>query len=258
LRDTYHLNYNGLGNTDCTLGFMTETITLNTMAPVSSQASHSCMDANGSRAPKEADREDKTRPSFRRKLWIYTNYDCNLRCSYCVARSGPNVPRRALGLLTVQQLVDESVMLGYEELYFTGGEPFVLKDIYEMLAYASARLKTSVLTNGMLLSGPRLEQLVAVANTNLMLQVSLDGGVPEHHDPYRGAGTWQRTVDGIQNLLAEGLRVRLSTTETPANAGHLHMICELHRKWGIADSDHFVRPRDDGQSGRCVLAPPVH
>ncbi len=36
-------------------------------------------------------------PAFLWKLWMYTNYDCNLRCSYCVAKSGPNAPRRALG-----------------------------------------------------------------------------------------------------------------------------------------------------------------
>ncbi len=35
------------------------------------------------------------------KLWLYTNYDCNLRCTYCVAESSPHAPRRALGLDTV-------------------------------------------------------------------------------------------------------------------------------------------------------------
>ena len=40
-------------------------------------------------------------PAFPWKLWIYTNYDCNLRCSYCVAKSSPNAPRRAMGLANV-------------------------------------------------------------------------------------------------------------------------------------------------------------
>jgi molybdenum cofactor biosynthesis enzyme MoaA len=43
------------------------------------------------------------------ELWLYTNYDCNLRCSYCVAKSSPNAPRRALGLANVQRLVEEAV-----------------------------------------------------------------------------------------------------------------------------------------------------
>ena len=88
-----------------------------------------------------------------RKLWVYTNFDCNLKCSYCVTKSTPTSPRRALGLANVRQLVDEAVSLGFCDLFFTGGEPFTLDDIYEMLAYSSARIITTVLTNGTLLSG---------------------------------------------------------------------------------------------------------
>ena len=168
-------------------------------------------------------------PALMWKLWIYTNYDCNLKCSYCVAKSGPTVPRRALGPERVQRLVEEAVDLGFEE-------------IYDMLAYSSSRIKTTVLTNAMLLRGRRLEQLCDVANPNLIVQVSLDGGRPEDHDAYRGPGTWQKTLDGIRLLQERGFRVRLGTTETPVNSPHLHKLCELHRSLGIPDEDHFVRP----------------
>jgi MoaA/NifB/PqqE/SkfB family radical SAM enzyme len=176
------------------------------------------------------------------KLWIYTNYDCNLRCRYCVARSSPNVPRRAIGLANVQRLIDEAAELGFVHAFFTGGEPFLLPDIYDMLAYSSQRLLTTVLTNAMLLHGTRLDKLVAVANERLIVQVSLDGGCAEDHDAYRGAGSWARAVDGIQRLQAHGFRVRLGTTETPANTAHLQQLCEFHRSLGIPDEDHFVRP----------------
>ena len=183
------------------------------------------------------------------KLWIYTNYDCNLRCSYCVAKSGPNALRRAIGLANTKRLVDEAVALGFEHVFFTGGEPFLLNDIYDMLAYSSARVKTSVLTNAMLLKQKvpgtdltRLDKLCAIANDNLSVQVSLDGGRPEDHDVYRGAGTWEKTVEGLRQLQERGFRVRLSTTETPANSPHLHLVCEFHRALGIPDEDHFVRP----------------
>jgi MoaA/NifB/PqqE/SkfB family radical SAM enzyme len=182
-------------------------------------------------------------PAFQWKLWLYTNYDCNLRCSYCVAKSSPNAPRRALGLANVKQLVDEAVELGFSDVFFTGGEPFILKDIYDMLAYASARVKTTVLTNAMILRGPRLDKLCAIANDNLIVQVSLDGGQPEHHDAYRGKGSWAKTVDSIKLLQERGFRVRLSTTETPANSAHLEEVCEFHRSsLGIPDEDHFIRP----------------
>jgi len=180
--------------------------------------------------------------AFSWKLWVYTNYDCNLRCSYCVAKSSPNAPRRAIGLANVRRLIDESVQLGFVDAFFTGGEPFLVPDIYDMLVYASARMRTTVLTNAMLLHGARLDKLVAIANDRLTVQVSLDGGCAEDHDAYRGAGSWARAVDGIRRLQAQGFRVRLGTTETPANSARLHQLCAFHRSLGIPDTDHFVRP----------------
>jgi len=176
------------------------------------------------------------------KLWLYTNFDCNLTCTYCVAESSPTVARRALGLDKVQRLVDEAVALGFQKLFFTGGEPFILSDIYEMLAYASQRLQTTVLTNAMLLRGQRLDKLCAIANDNLSLQVSLDGGSAEPHDAYRGQGSWAKTVAGIRQLQAKGFRVSISSTETPANTAHLAELHTFRRSLGIAAEDHFVRP----------------
>jgi MoaA/NifB/PqqE/SkfB family radical SAM enzyme len=142
----------------------------------------------------------------------------------------------------VKRLVDEAVELGFEQIFFTGGEPFILNEIYEMLAYSSARIKTTVLTNAMLLRGARLERLCSIANENLIVQVSLDGGRPEDHDAYRGPGSWGKTVEGIKLLQASGFRVRLGTTETPVNSAHLDKLCEFHRSLGIPDEDHFIRP----------------
>jgi MoaA/NifB/PqqE/SkfB family radical SAM enzyme len=205
---------------------------------------------------------DGQQPSLSPKLWIYTNYDCNLRCSYCVAESHPRALRRAIPLGTVQRVVDEAVDLGFESLLFTGGEPFILDDIYEILAYASAQLPTTVLTNAMIFRGRRWEQLTEIKNENLVLQVSLDGSQPEYHDPYRGAGSWQKTVDGIHKLLEYGFRVRLSTTETPANTAFIEQICAFRRSFGISDEDHIIRPlakrgfSDDGMEvGKHNLVP---
>jgi MoaA/NifB/PqqE/SkfB family radical SAM enzyme len=186
--------------------------------------------------------QDCEQPALSWKLWIYTNYDCNLRCSYCVAKSGPNVPRRAIGCKNAQQLVDEAVALGFDHIFFTGGEPFLLPDIYDMLAYSAARVTTTVLTNAMLLRGGRLEKLKAIAHPNLIVQVSVDGGRPEDHDAYRGAGTWAKTVEGIRLLQEAGFRVRLGTTETPANSAHLDKLYEFRASLGIPAEDHFVRP----------------
>jgi MoaA/NifB/PqqE/SkfB family radical SAM enzyme len=138
--------------------------------------------------------------------------------------------------------VDEAVALGFCDLFFTGGEPFVLDEIYEMLAYSSAQMRTTILTNGVLLAGKRLDRLCAVANDNLKVQVSLDGGGPKAHDAYRGQGTWAKAVAGIERLLERGIHVCISTTETPANSAHIDELHTFRRGLGISDEDHFVRP----------------
>jgi len=181
-------------------------------------------------------------PSISEKLWLYTNFDCNLWCTYCVAESSPKAPRRALALDDVRRLVDEAVELGFEKVFFTGGEPFVLDTIYDMLAYSSARINTIVLTNAMLLRGKRLERLVSIANRNLSVQVSLDGASADVHDAYRGQGTWAKTVDGIRRLQANGFRVCISTTKTAANSAGLAELEAFVRALGVVEGDHFVRP----------------
>ena len=67
------------------------------------------------------------------RLWLYTNFDCNLRCDYCCVRSSPTAPRRALGLERVRRIAREAPALGVREIFVTGGEPFLLPDIGEIL-----------------------------------------------------------------------------------------------------------------------------
>jgi MoaA/NifB/PqqE/SkfB family radical SAM enzyme len=177
-----------------------------------------------------------------RKLWVYTNFDCNLRCSYCVAESSPRAPRREVDFEVVKQIVDQAVELKIEHIYFTGGEPFILKDIHQMLSFSSHRLPTTVLTNAMLFNGSRFDKLVAINNPNLIVQVSLDGANPQQHDPYRGEGSWGKTIQGLQALLEKGFNVSISTTETSANADHLEELRAYGQSLGVPSEDHIIRP----------------
>ncbi len=181
-------------------------------------------------------------PTLSKKLWVYTNFDCNLWCTYCVAESSPRTARRALGIQEIQRLVDEAEALGFERLFFTGGEPFILDDIYEKLTYACQRFPTTVLTNAMLFRGKRLQKLRSIANSNLSIQVSLDGAQPGPHDAYRGEGTWTKTVAGIRQLVADGFHVCISTTETPANSSQMDELRAFVHELGVAPQDHFIRP----------------
>ena len=124
------------------------------------------------------------------RLWLYTNFDCNLRCDYCCVRSSPKAARRALGLERIRRLAREAVGLGVGEIFVTGGEPFLLADISEILVACAAVAPTTVLTNGMLLTGRRGETLRALPADRVTLQISLDSPTPERHDQHLPSSTW--------------------------------------------------------------------
>ena len=173
------------------------------------------------------------------RLWLYTNFDCNLRCDYCCVRSSPEAPRRALGLERVRQIAREAPGLGVGEIFVTGGEPFLLPEIGEILRACAAAAPTTVLTNGMLLVGRRLEILRTLPRDRLTLQISLDSPTPERHDQHRGRNSWAKARRGIGRARAEGFRVRLAATvSTDDEAEAFSRFLDQEE---IAEEDRVIR-----------------
>ncbi len=148
------------------------------------------------------------------RLWLYLNFHCNLQCDYCCVRSSPTARRRELGLDRVRRIAREVPPLGVRELFVTGGEPFLLDDIADIVIALAGAAPVTLLTNGMLFRGPRLAALRRLPRSGVTLQISLDSPDPAVHDAHRGQGAWRRAVEGIDTARAEGFRVRLAATVT--------------------------------------------
>jgi uncharacterized radical SAM superfamily Fe-S cluster-containing enzyme len=173
------------------------------------------------------------------RLWLYTNFHCNLHCDYCCVRSSPTAPRRELGLEHVQRIAREAVDLGVKDIFVTGGEPFLLEDIGEILASCAATAPTTVLTNGMLFTGRRAESLRTLPRDRIVLQISLDSPTPALHDQHRGPGTWASTRDGIRHAREQGFRVRLAATvSTDAEAEEFRQFLDEEK---VAAEDRVIR-----------------
>ncbi len=180
---------------------------------------------------------------FPPRLWIYSNFHCNLACEYCVAASSPRARKRSIGLERFRALIDEAVREGFAEVYVTGGEPFIEPGIVQMLEYASDRLPTVVLTNAMLFTGRRRAELAALAGrANLVLQSSIDGARAQTHDAWRGAGSWQRAMDGLAYARELGLPIRVAMTETPENRDEVGELRERLARLDIVGEAFAVRP----------------
>jgi pyruvate-formate lyase-activating enzyme len=181
--------------------------------------------------------------AFPPRLWLYTNFHCNLACNYCVVASSPRAQRRSLGLERFRALVDEAIGESFHELYLTGGEPFLEPDIVAMLEYASGRLPTVVLTNAMLFTGRRRRELARLAGRErLVIQTSLDGARAPTHDAWRGKGSFDRAIDGIASARELGLPVRVAMTETPANRDEVNELRLLLAGLGVIGDAFAVRP----------------
>ena len=153
------------------------------------------------------------RPGHR--LWIYTNFHCNLACDYCCVESSPTARRRTIETDEFAAIVGEAVDAGVAELYLTGGEPFMLIDLDERLRVATAARPTTVLTNAMQWHGERRRRLDALPRDNLTFQISLDSATADLHDRHRGAGSFAKAVKGIGVATELGFRIRVAATLGP-------------------------------------------
>ena len=169
---------------------------------------------------------------------------CNIECTHCFISSSPtNRSHAMLSLAEVETRLAEARALGVREYYFTGGEPFLNREMIPILAVTLKQGPATVLTNGMLLTAricKQLRELTDGSEYSLDLRVSLDGFDRDTHDAIRGAGAWDRAMDGLRNLANVSINPVITVTETAlgirSDSGRSQFL-ELIRSWG------FSRPR---------------
>jgi MoaA/NifB/PqqE/SkfB family radical SAM enzyme len=176
------------------------------------------------------------------RVWLYSNYHCNLACSYCLTESAPDVAKRRLGRERMVELGREAADLGFSELGVTGGEPFIEPDMPETVARLAQILPVVVLTNGTLFTTRRLQRLAPLGELDVKLQISLDSSDPVANDVMRGPNNFGKVVDAIPRLVDLGIRVRIASTLEYVDDGDMAQLCALHRDLGVPDEDHIVRP----------------
>ncbi len=174
------------------------------------------------------------------RLWLYSNYDCNLSCDYCLTESAPRAPRRALDPDRMVGLAREAAELGFTGVGITGGEPFLLQEMVPTLARIADVLPVLVLSNGTLFNQRLLDSMRELAARPVSVQISLDDADAGTNDAHRGEGSHAKAVEGIRALVALGVEVRVATTGGSDDA--LVPLRGLNRQLGISDDDHVVRP----------------
>lgn len=178
------------------------------------------------------------------RVWFYSNYHCNLTCTYCFTESSPSTPKMALDPETIIDLARQSADLGYTQFGVTGGEPFLLPYIVDVLKELAAIGPTIVISNGTVFGPRRFARATELAGHDVAIQISLDAPEPDLNDEMRGPENFAKVTEVIPRLVDAGVKVRIATTVEPDRLDlHQHdQLCALHRSWGITDDDHIVRP----------------
>lgn len=120
---------------------------------------------------------------------------CNLKCPHCYVNAGEKLENE-LSLGEIKSIVDQLAELKVFSIFFTGGEPFLKKDIVEILKYTNKKgIGIAISTNGTLLNREILEKMKNIHFD--LFQLSLDGS-KEIHEKIRGKGSWQKIISNIK------------------------------------------------------------
>jgi MoaA/NifB/PqqE/SkfB family radical SAM enzyme len=142
---------------------------------------------------------------------------CNIACTHCFISCSPaNHSHAMMTLDEVEKYLAEAQELGVKEYYFTGGEPFMNRELPAILETTLRQGPATVLTNGMLLRPDlcrRLRELFDHSEYSLDIRVSIDGFDRASHDAIRGEGVWDRVMEGLSNLAAVQLDPVITVTE---------------------------------------------
>ncbi len=149
--------------------------------------------------------EDEIFPAI---IHVETTNICNLRCIHCPHSDIKKIPHykpQSISMDLWRRIVDE-VRLYPSALRLTpDGEPLIVKEFVDQVAYAQDKgIHTFTLnTNGMLLEGEKAKVLLCPTQTRISVEVSLDGFYRDTYEKIRVGGDYLRVLRNIMNFISE-------------------------------------------------------
>ena len=158
-------------------------------------------------------------------VWNSTNR-CNLSCRHCYINAEDRAYSGELTTVEAKVFIDDLAAMKVPVLLFSGGEPFVREDLFELGAYARDKgIRPVISTNGTLIT-PEIAQRVKEIGFQYV-GVSLDGSEAVH-DNFRGRkGAFQETLQGIRNSLAAGNKTGIRFTVNRLNYHTLPDVLDI-------------------------------
>lgn len=173
-------------------------------------------------------------------VWNITRA-CNLKCVHCYNDSGTGKSSNDVTTTEAKAVLDDLAGFGVPSVLFSGGEPLMRPDLFDLIRYAGQRgLRTVISTNGTLITANVAKRIKDCGVS--YVGISLDG-IGQINDKFRGVnGAFDKAVGGIRNCMAAGIRVGLRLTLTKRNVEGLEGLFDFFEAEAIerACFYHFV------------------
>ena len=170
-------------------------------------------------------------------VWDFT-HKCNLNCQHCYSNSGKALEEE-LNTKEAIEVVNQLADFGVTALAFSGGEPLIRSDFFEVAQHAVKRgLYVSVATNGTLLTKENVRKLKKTRIN--YVEISIDGASAQSHDSFRGvSGAFDNAIKGLRNCVQEDLCACIATTATKKNLKEIPAIIDLAEQIGAERFTYF-------------------
>lgn len=170
-------------------------------------------------------------------VFINVTAACNLRCPYCYADAG-DLSQEELSFCEIQEVIDSSVRLGARRIIFTGGEPLLREEIFQLGHYVKGLgLQAEIITNGTLINQEN-SSLFPLAFDSIA--VSLDGSTPPIHESLRGKGSFAPTKRALELLTREGVPLVVNTVITRKNYQDIPQLNRLVSQMNLSLHNTFL------------------
>jgi radical SAM protein len=184
---------------------------------------------------------------------------CAFACKHCRADAQHRPDPRELTTSEGKALIDRLAEFGSPILVFTGGDPMMRRDLFELIAYANDKgLRCSLTPTATALPTP--ERLLLAKEAGIRrIALSLDAPRPEVHDEFRQViGSWERTMRILKNALSIGLSVQVNTTVSRFNVDLLpEMVPFIQEVEAVQWSVFFLVPTGRAQA-EWMISPERH
>jgi len=164
--------------------------------------------------------------------FIITN-ECNRKCIYCYAERDLAPDSEPLPLARIKEILDEARDIKVNDITYSGGDPFMRKDIIEIAAYTLQLGMHPIISTKHFISPKKCAQLKAIGLTNI--QVSIDSANKEVANFMIGSSNYfQEISKTIKNLVAVGLAVNAHVVVTPYNTFSIPQLLSKLKSWGVS------------------------